>query len=161
MSQEKLEQDIEDLELHDKSESEIEKVISGLSVEGMEIRKARKTVRYQLYRLKGEAEGRCCNLSEEGFKEKFEDQRLFDGWRNFSVSWDVAINDPYRIVHRTLSVQDEWEDIIRAKFPSIEPGGKINYPDINVRKKVEAEAELQNKTKKKKVSKKKSKKKTK
>ena len=147
MSQEKLEQDIEDLELHDKSEAEIKRVVSALSAEGMEIRKARKKIRYQLYRLKAEAEGFASNVSEEGFKEKFEEQRLFDGWRKFSVSWDVSTEDPYRIVHRVLSVQEEWNEIVAAKFPSVAPGGKITYPDINIRKKVEAEVELQNKDK--------------
>ena len=154
MNQDKIEEEIEDLELHDKSESDIEKVVSALSTEGMELRKARKTIRYQLYRLKGEAEGRCSNLSEEGFKEIFEEQRLFDGWRNFSVSWDVAMDDPYRILHRTLSVQEEWNDVVKAKFPSVAPGGKITYPDIKVKKKVEAEAKLQKKAKKKKTKKK-------
>lgn len=149
MNQDEIEQDIEDIELHDKSESEIEKVVSALSTEGMELRKTRKTIRYQLYRLKGEAEGRCVNLSEEGFKEIFESQRLFDGWRNFSVSWDVAMDDPYRILHRALSVQEEWNDVVRAKFPSVAPGGKITYPDIKVKKKVEAESKLQKKAKKK------------
>ena len=144
MSQEKLEQDIEDLELHDKSEREVKKAINALSEEGMLIRKNRKKVRYQLYRLKGEAEGRCANLSEDGFKEQFEEQRFFDGWKNFSVTWDVAMHEPYRIVHRTLSVQAEWDEIVRAKFPSVAPGGKITYPDISVKEAVEAEAKNQN-----------------
>ena len=145
MNQDKLEQDIEDIELHNKSEKDVEKVISALSAEGMELRRIRKTVRYQLYRLKAEAEGRCASVSEDGFREQFEEQLLFDGWRNFSVSWDVAMDDPYRIVHRIRSAADEWNDIVKAKFPSIAPGGKITYPDVNVRKKVEAEAELQSK----------------
>ena len=155
MKQDKLEKEIEDLDLHDKTESEIKKVISGLSAEGMELRRTRKKIRYQLYRFKGEAEGVCANVSEEGFKEIFEDQPLFDGWRNFSQTWDVAMDEPLRIVHRQYSVQEEWDEIVRAKFPSIAPGGKITYPDVTVRKAVEAEAKLQSKKKKKKSTKKK------
>jgi len=145
--QDKLENDIEELELHDKSKKDIEKVISALSQEGMELRRQRKIIRYQLYRLKGEAEGRCVNVSEEGFKEIFETQPFFTGWRNFSISWDVAMDEPLRIVSRQHSVQDEWDEVVKSKFPSIQPGGKIIYPDVKVRKKVEAEAKKQSKKK--------------
>lgn len=152
----KLEADIEDIELHDMDGDEIERVVSGLSGEGMTLRRERKKVRYQLYRLKSEAEGVSSSVSEESFKEKFEKIDLFDGWKNFSLTWDVAMDDPYRIVHRTHSVLEEWDEVIKSKFPSIEPGGKINYPDIKVRKRVEAESKLQEATKaKKKKSKKK------
>ena len=83
-----------------------------------------------------------------GFKEIFERQQWFDGWRKFSVSWDVALDDPYRIVHRIRSVGDEWDELVKAKFPTILPNGAVHYPDITVRKKVEAEAELQREAKK-------------
>ena len=53
----KLDEEIEKLELHDMSTSEIERTISAFSTEGMEIRRARKKVRYQLYRLRSDAEG--------------------------------------------------------------------------------------------------------
>ena len=139
--QDKLEEDIDALELHDKTEEEILRVIEGLSPEGMKLRKERKDVRYQLYRLKSEAEGKAPNASEEGFKEKFEGQEHFGGWRNFSVTWDVAMDDPYRIVHRIRSVGDEWDEIVKAKFPQINANGGIVYPDITVRKRVEAQAE--------------------
>jgi len=147
--QEQLEQDIEEIDLHDKSEEEIAEVIDGLSQEAMLLRRKRKKVRYQLYRLQSEAEGRCANVSEEGFKEIFEEQTHFDGWRKFSITWDVAMDDPYRIVHRIRSAADEWEEIVASKFPQVAPGGKISYPDITVRKAVEAEAKLQEENKKK------------
>ena len=140
--QEKLEQDIDALELHDKDEEEIERVIKAFSEEGLKLRRERKNVRYQLYRLKSEAEGRAANVSDPGFKEIFENQTFFDGWRRFSESWDVALDDPYRIVHRIRSVGEDWDAIVEAKFPRIEPGGKVVYPDITVRKRVEQQAEL-------------------
>lgn len=149
IEQEKLEQEIEEIDLHDKSEEEIKKVIDGLSQEAMTIRKERKKIRYQLYRLQSEAEGRCANVSEPGFKEQFEDQPEFSGWRQFSISWDVALDDPMRIVHRYHSQADEWDEVMKSKFPSVAPGGKMSYPDITVRKKVEAEAKLQEENKKK------------
>lgn len=146
--QTKLEEDIEDIELHDKSTEEIKEVINGLSQEAMTLRRNRKRIRYQLYRLQSEAAGMCANVSELGFKELFEEQPFFDQWRNFSITWDVAMDEPMRIVHRYHSVADEWEEVIAAKFPSVAPGGKISYPDITVRRKVEAEAKLQEEQKK-------------
>jgi len=141
----KLDKDIEDLELHDMSETEIEKTVSAFSAEGLELRRARKKVRYQLYRLRTESEGKCASESDDEFRKKFEDQPLFDGWRMFGTTWDVAMDDPYRIVHKTISEQEEWNEVVRSKFPQIEAGGKIVYPDINVRKKVEKEAESRKK----------------
>jgi len=148
--QENLDAEIEEIDLHDKSEEEITEVINGLSKEAMTLRRNRKQVRYQLYRLQNEALGKCANVSEEGFKEKFEEQPFFDKWKNFSISWDVAMDDPMRIVHRHHSMADEWDEVIKSKYPSVAPGGKISYPDITVRKKVEAEAKLQEENKKKK-----------
>ena len=81
--QEKLEEEIEEIELHDKSAEEIKEVIDGLSQEAMTLRRNRKRIRYQLYRLKSEAEGRCANVSEEGFKELFEEQPFFYKLKKF------------------------------------------------------------------------------
>ena len=76
MNQEKLEKTIEEIDLHDKSEKEIERVIAGLSQEAMAIRKSRKKVRYQLYRLQNESLGKCSNVSVPGFKKKASTGRL-------------------------------------------------------------------------------------
>ena len=148
LEQEALDETIEEIELHDKTAEEITEVINGLSEEAMTLRRARKKIRYQLYRLKAEALGLCGNISKPGFKESFEGQPLFDKWKNFSITWDVAMGDPMRIVHRLHSVAEEWDEVIKSKFPSVAPGGKITYPDITVRKKVEAEAKLQEEKKK-------------
>ena len=140
---EKLDGEIEALDgtLAEMSPSEIERTVAAFSPEGMQLRAARKKVRYELYRCRTEAEGKCGASPPKGFKAKFESQPFFGGWRFFGTSWDVSFEDPYRIVHKDKSEQEEWDDLIRAKFPTIQPGGKVVYPDINVRKKVEVEAE--------------------
>ncbi|RLC37028.1 hypothetical protein DRH27_04325 [Candidatus Falkowbacteria bacterium] len=135
-----------DKNLADMSATEIEKTISAMSAEGLRLRRERKTVRYQLYRLRTDAEGKGAHESTKAFIAKFEDQETFDGWGNFATTWDVAFNDPYRIVHKTKSEQDEWDEVVRAKFPQIGHDGKITYPDIKVRKKVEAEVEKRKKS---------------
>jgi hypothetical protein len=137
---EKLEAEIEGLELADMSASEIEKTIAAFSAEGMELRAARKKIRYKLYRCRTEAEGKCGSGTNDEFREKFQTHPLFGGWKFFGVTWDVAFDDPYRIVHKDKSEQQEWDELVAAKFPQILPGGRVVYPDINVRKKVEAEA---------------------
>lgn len=156
----KLEEFIEDLDLDELDESEIDRVVAGISREGLEMRRRRKGVRYKLYRIRNEVEGGCASDVDSDFKKQFEEQDDFDGWRFFSINWDVAMDDPFRIVHRVRSVNEEWEELIQAKFPRIEPGGKIVYPDVNVRKKVDAEQKVQKKTAKKKAVRKKAAKKS-
>lgn len=149
MNQEKLEAEIEDIVLHDKTESEIARVVSAFSIDGMALRRARKQVRYKLYRLKSESEGKTSahGIADDEFRAKFELDSNFGGWRFFGITWDVAFNDPYRCVHRDKSVVDEWDELVAAKFPQIQPGtGKVIYPDISVRQAVEAEAALQSQT---------------
>lgn len=145
---EKLDDEVEEIELHNKSEKEIEKIVMGMSSEARNIRGLRKHIRYQLYRLKSEAEGRACNVSDEGFKEKFECQSGFGGWKNFAMTWDVKLDEPEVVIARKLSETEEWENVIKSKFPTIK-NGVVVYPDIKVKKKVEAEIKIQDNKKKK------------
>jgi len=135
---EKLNNKIENLDLSDMSKNEIDKVIKSFSPEGLELRRKRKAIRYQLYRLRTESEGKASADSTDEFRESFSNQPLFDGWRFFGTTWDVAFDDPMRIVHKDKSEQQEWDELVAAKFPTIDANGKVSYPDINVRKKVEA-----------------------
>lgn len=128
---------IEDLDLSEMTESDMNRVISSFSEEGLQLRKNRKQIRYQLYRLRTEAEGKASSDSSEEFKKAFTKQPLFDGWRFFGTTWDVAFDDPMRIVHKDKSEQQEWDELVAAKFPTIDENGKVSYPDITVRKKVE------------------------
>lgn len=146
---EKLDDEVEEIELHNKSAADIEKIVSGMSMEARNIRGLRKHIRYQLYRLKSEAEGRACNVSEEGFKETFECQEGFDGWKNFAMTWDVKLDQPEVVIARKLSETEAWENVIKSKFPTIK-NGVVIYPDIKVKKKVEAEIKVQSAKKKKK-----------
>lgn len=136
---EKLDDEIEELDdsIHKMDETEVEEVVSGLSMRGMTFRRDRKDVRYKLYRLRTEADGGPASEVDEEFKKKFEEHDLFGGWRFFAITWDVAFDDPFRCVHRDKSGVQEWDELVKAKFPQVGPGGKVAYPDINVRKKVE------------------------
>ena len=138
--QQKLEDEIEDIKLESMTTSEIKKTIKSFSTEGMELRAKRKKIRYQLYRLRTESEGKFGSDSTDEFRESFEKQPFFGGWKFFATNWDVAFDDPMRIVHRELSEQDEWDELVAAKFPTIGHDGKVSYPDINVRNAVEKEA---------------------
>jgi hypothetical protein len=138
---EQLELEIEELELADMSASEVDQFVAAMSPEGLELRRARKKVRYKLYRCRTESEGKGASEVDDEFKQLFETQESFDRWKLFGTTWDVAFDDPYRIVHKDKSEQEEWDELCAAKFPSVGHDGKITYPDIKVRKRVEQEAE--------------------
>lgn len=142
--QEKLQADIENInDLHEKNEAELYQVISAFSPEGIALRSLRKKVRYQLYRLQSQKLGKSSadDVVEEGLVEKIEKDPNFGGWRFFGMTWDVALDDPYRCVHRDKSVREEWDELVAAKFPRIESDGRVVYPDITVKKAVEKEIE--------------------
>lgn len=141
----KLDKEIDELELADMTQEEITEKIKAFSVEGIRLRTERKKVRYQLYRLRTEAEGKCASDSTKKFKKSFEKQEGFDGWRQFATTWDVAMDDPNRVVSRALSEQEEWDNVVASKFPQIRADGRIVYPDLKVKKRVEAEAKKRSK----------------
>lgn len=118
---------------------EVVRVIRGTSQEAFDIRNARRKVRYKLYRLRTEAEGKS-GAQEIGpeFRRVFESQPEFKGWRFFGHLWDVSLIDPYIVVGRDFTEEEEWASIVRAKFPHIVPdgSGRVVYPDIVVKERV-------------------------
>lgn len=145
MFDKKLDEKIEDIELADMSEEEVTRTVKAFSSEGMKMRAERKKVRYQLYRLRTDAEGKCSHDSSKEFVKSFEDQAIFDNWRNFGTTWDVSLTDPMMIVRRDLSEQEEWDDLVRRTYPQITHDGKVVYPDIKVKKRVDDEVKKRNK----------------
>lgn len=138
-----LDKQIDAVELADMSPEEMDaeavRIVSGNSPEAVELRRLRRGVRYKLYRLRTEIEGKCSapDIGQE-FRSRFEKQPLFKGWRFFGSLWDVALADPYLVVARDHTEQEEWDQIIRSKYPQLTPGGGVHYPDITVKRKVEA-----------------------
>jgi len=132
-----LHDEIEDIELDELSPKEIERTVKALSPEGMAMRRSRKDVRYKLYRLATEANGGPASGVDKKFIDRFEKDPNFGGWRFFGVTWDISADEPYQCIHREKSNIEEWDEIVASKFPQISPGGKVTYPDINVRKKIE------------------------
>lgn len=120
---------------------DVARVIKGGSEEALLLRRQRKAVRYDLYRLRTEAEGKCSafHVSPE-FRSRFESQPAFKGWRFFGTLWDVSLMDPFLAIARDQSEQEDWDAIIRAKFPQITLTGGVVYPDIAVKKRVDATA---------------------
>lgn len=147
--QKKLDKVIEDLDkdISELEPEELDRVVAAFSQEGIDMRRARKTVRYQLYRLRSESLGKCASVSEEGFKEKFEVQEAFTAWRDFANSWDVSFDDPYRVISRRTAEADEWDAVVASKFPQISHDGRVSYPDMKVKAAVDKESALQNKGK--------------
>lgn len=147
--QEEIEENIESLDtLHEMEEKDITEYVKAFSQEGLSLRRKRKEIRYKLYRIQSQALGRSEYKVPEGFKEHFEEDPNFGGWRFFGVTWDVLLTDPWTCINRDKSVQEEWDDVVRAKFPVLKANGGIHYPDIKVKKAVEAEAKRQEQNKK-------------
>lgn len=140
MKAKELDETIEELELDSMTEKEITDTVNAFSSEGLKLRAERKKVRYKLYRLRTEAEGKCASDVDDEFKKSFASQEGFDSWRMFATTWDVSMTDPMKVVSRALSEQEEWDNVVMSKFPQIKPDGKIVYPDIQVKKKVDAES---------------------
>lgn len=141
MEQQKLDVNIEALRLENMEPHELEATAAALPEQAMQLRRDRKKLRYHLYRFYTEAiGGAVATGSPEELKKHFESQPLFDGWRFFGITWDVAMDDPMRVVHRDKSVAEEWEEIIRNKIPVLLPGGGLKYPDKKVQKAIEEHA---------------------
>lgn len=96
----------------------------------------RKQIRYNLFRLKTEAEGGTkAPKLEKGFKKSFESQKKFQGWISFGVTWDVGgrvLNEdfphedttsreesPWTIVLRDKSLDEAWNDVLREVVTEI------------------------------------------
>lgn len=137
----KLDDDIEALDevIEDMTEEDFERVIKGNSREALEMRQRRKKVRYRLSRIQTAELGGPAADDVDNLKEQFEAMPLFGGWRWYGHNWDVDMANPMQIVHRNHSKEEEWDMIIRAKFPVLHPGGKVTYPDIKVKAAVDAE----------------------
>lgn len=81
----------------------------------------RKRIRYTLFRLQTKEENGTAFLSPAGFKDFYADQKWFDGWENFGITWDVGdpmdpkgrgSDDVFEAVARYQSVQEEWDEVI-------------------------------------------------
>lgn len=118
------------------------RIVRGHTSEAREMRRARKGVRYKLYRLRSEKEGKstASDVATPSFRAHFEAQPFFKGWRQFASTWDVALDDPMRVVARLHTEQEEWDAVVAAKFPQVNTDGGVTYPDIRVRARVENEA---------------------
>lgn len=120
--------------------SDFEGVVAGNSREAFTLRRKRKKIRYRLRRIQTAFNGGPAAEDTEGLKEQFEAMKYFGGWRDYGRTWDVDLVDPMLIVHRDFTVEEEWETLVRNKFPQIQPGGKIVYPDIKVKRQVDKQA---------------------
>jgi hypothetical protein len=82
----------------------------------------RRQIRYYCFRLRTEVEGGAkAEPLPEGFKEHFEKQEVFYGWRAFGASWDVSKVDPLKAVSRQFTIHEEWNATLRRVTP-VAPG---------------------------------------
>ncbi|MEA3242324.1 MAG: hypothetical protein U9Q19_02650 [Pseudomonadota bacterium] len=137
----KLDDDIEAIDevIEDMTPEDFERVIKGNSREAFDLRRKRKKIRYRLSRIQTAELGGPAAEDVGNLKEQFEAMPLFGGWRWYGENWDVDLHNPMRVVHRDHSKEEEWDKIVRSKFPILGPDGRVTYPDITVKEAVERE----------------------
>ena len=127
---------VEEIKLDKLTPAEITKLAGGMKARDFKIRTERKKIRYVMYRIRTEIDGGPASGATNKFKETYENAEGFDGWQKFSVTWDVSLSDPQKIVSRSKSQAAEWQEVFEAKTPVILPGGEIRYPDKDVERKM-------------------------
>lgn len=70
----------------------------------------RHDVRYWCFRFRTAAEpgGNSAGGAPPGLRKQFEKDPHFGGWENFGMTWDVATEDPYRIVPLRFTLEQTW-----------------------------------------------------
>ncbi len=107
----------------------VEKLLTEESVprESVRLLQLRRKIRYTLFRLKKKEDEGISVRTPAGFKKFYSDQKWFDGWENFGVTWDVGdpmdpkgrgSDDPFEVVARYQSVNEEWEEVVEAHMKS-------------------------------------------
>ncbi len=108
----------------------VDKLLADTDVrrEGLKPLILRRKIRYNLFRLQTAAAGGPeADSVPRGFKKHYADQKWFDGWANFGITWDVGDpvepkqrggDDPLVAVPRYLSVTEEWEEVIESHVKS-------------------------------------------
>lgn len=98
------------------------------------LHQVKRKVRYFCFRMKT----KTTNGSDEYVPEKlvsfFENHEGFEGWQNFSKTWDVKADDPRVIWYRDFSINEEWDATIRRVVPELPIDRKLRQhgPEGNI-----------------------------
>jgi hypothetical protein len=77
-------------------------------------------VRYLCFRIQTEALGGAPAADiPEGFKEHYEMQNRFTGWKNFACNWDIDTENPKKVVYRKFTIYEEWNAVLRSVVPEL------------------------------------------
>lgn len=68
----------------------------------------RHRVRYILYSLKNGRTDMDGLKEVQEIKEHLSTQEHFQGWEQFSITWDVSPENPLKVIKRRFSVAQEW-----------------------------------------------------
>lgn len=81
----------------------------------------KRQVRYWLFRFKTELEddGASASDAPRGLRKLFEGMEWFQGWNNFSVTWDVNHEEPFRIIPLKVSLDEQWNKTLEEKVPEM------------------------------------------
>lgn len=79
----------------------------------------RRRARYWCFRIQTEVNGGAkATDAPKGFRKFIESLPGFSSWEMFAIKWDIIGENPFMIVHRILSVWQEWDHVMdRVAIP--------------------------------------------
>ena len=137
-----IDEKIDEIPMHEMTGDEALKLLDPNSLAA---RVERRDTRYFMYCLRSKAEKNKVlpDSIPVDFALRYENQIGFDGWINFATTWDVSLHDASIVVSRAFSEVEEWERVLHAKFPQIQPDGSVKYPDMRVKEAIDTELKEQ------------------
>lgn len=86
----------------------------------------RRRARYYCGALRRKANGEDNKVRvPKKLVEYFEAQPQFEGWNNYSVTWDIKKDNPLELYYRTFSVDEEWEATLRRVVPELPLANRV------------------------------------
>lgn len=80
----------------------------------------RRRARYYCGAMKRKSDGENNTVRvPKKLIEYYESLNGFEGWSQYSRSWDITKEDPLTIYFRTFSVEEEWEATLRRVVPEL------------------------------------------
>lgn len=88
--------------------------------EDFSLRQVKRRARYYCFAMRRKADNEDNHVRvPKKLIEHFEKVPGFEGWANFSRTWDLVPDDPLDIYYRNFSVDEEWDATMRRVVPEL------------------------------------------
>lgn len=94
--------------------------------EDFALHQVKRRTRYYCFAMRRKADGEDNQVRvPKKLIEHFENVEGFEGWKNFSRTWDVRSKNPLQIYFRNFSVDEEWDATLRRVVPELPVDRKL------------------------------------